>query len=104
MSNISNPTTTDTNRMQFNIAEGQSFGYEDLIGKTGDGGLGDRLSGAYQDVKDAMEAIKNAKNSGDPAKLMDLQIKMNALTQILSTTTQAVNSLKQACEGVNRNI
>lgn len=93
-----------SNRMQSNIADGNSFGYEDMIGTKGSGGMGDRISGAYQDVQDAMTAIKNAKNSGDPALLMDLQMKMNALTQILSTTTQMINSLKQSIDGINRNI
>jgi hypothetical protein len=104
MSNINNTPPPDPNRMQVDMSGGESFGYEDLIGKKGGGGMGDRISGAYQDVKDAMEAIKKAGKSGDPAALMDLQLKMNALTQVLSTTTQMINSMKQACEGVNRNL
>jgi hypothetical protein len=66
--------------------------------------MGDRISGAYQDVQDAMTELKQAKNSGDPALLMDLQLKMNSLMQAISTTTQMINSLKQAVDGINRNI
>jgi hypothetical protein len=98
------PEINPNNRMDANISDGNSFGYQDLIGKKGEGGMGDRISGAYQDVMDAKDKLENAKNSGDPALLMDLQMKMNALTQMLSTTTQMINSLKQSCEGINRNI
>ena len=35
---------------------------------------------------------------------MALQVSMNALQQVMSTTTQLVNSLKTMTEGVNRNI
>ena len=89
---------------EINTNYGNSFGYQDLIGEKGKGGIGDRISGAYADVQAAMDKIKTATNSGDPALLMDLQMKMNALTQILSTSTQMVNALKTACEGSNRNI
>jgi hypothetical protein len=89
---------------EINTNYGNSFGYQDLIGEKGAGGMGDRISGAYADVQDAMAKIKEAKNSGDPALLLDVQMKMNALTQILSTTTQMVNTLKTAVEGINRNI
>jgi hypothetical protein len=35
---------------------------------------------------------------------MELQVAMNALQQIMSTTTQLINSLKSMTEGINRNI
>lgn len=89
---------------EINSNYGNSFGYQDLIGEKGAGGMGDRISGAYADVQAAMDAVKKAANSGDPALLMDLQMKMNALTQILSTSTQLVNALKTACESANRNM
>lgn len=83
---------------------GNSFGYSDLIGKKGEGGMGDRISAAFDQVNDAMKKVQQAGSSGNPADLIDLQMKMNALTQILSTTTQMVNTLKTACESVNRNM
>lgn len=89
---------------EINTDYGSSFGYQDLIGEKGAGGMGDRISGAYTDVQDAMAKIKDPANSGDPALLMDLQMKMNALTQILSTTTQMINAMKQACESINQKI
>lgn len=95
---------TTSNNIDTSLTNSGSFGYQDLIGKKGEGGMGDRISGAYSDVQAAMDKIKTAANSGDPALLLDLQMKMNALTQILSTTTQMINSLKQACDGVNRNL
>jgi hypothetical protein len=97
-------STIGSNNIDTSLSNAGSFGYQELIGKKGEGGLGDRIAGAYQDVQDAMAKIKDAKNSGDPALLMDLQMKMNALTQILSTTTQSLNALKSSCEGANRNI
>jgi hypothetical protein len=98
------PEINANNRMDANISDGHSFGYQELIGKKAEGGMGDRISGAYQDVQDAMTELKKAKNSGDPALLMDLQLKMNSLMQAISTTTQMINGLKQSVDGINRNI
>jgi len=83
---------------------GNSFGYQDLIGEKGSGGMGDRIAAAYQQVDDALKQIKTAGSAGNPADLVDLQMKMNSLTQVLSTTTQMVNTLKTSVEGILRNL
>lgn len=93
-----------SNNINTSLENNTSLSYQDLIGRQGQGGLGDRISGAYQDVQDALEAIKTGANAGDPGLLMDLQMKMNALTQSLSSTTQIINSLKSACQQINQNI
>jgi hypothetical protein len=86
------------------IGGGNSMGYKELFLKTDDTGksLNDAISDRFTDVNTALQAVKN--NPGDPAKLMELQVAMNALQQVMSTTTQLINSLKTMTEGINRNI
>jgi hypothetical protein len=86
------------------IGGGNSIGYEQLFNKTQDGGssLNTIISDRFKDVSAQLAEVQ--KSPGDPAKLMALQVSMNALQQVMSTTTQLVNSLKTMTEGVNRNI
>lgn len=86
------------------IGGGNSIGYDDLFNKRADGGksLNDSISDAFSDVQKALDDVK--KNPGDPAKMMQLQVAMNALQQVMSSTTQLVNALKTMSEGTIRNI
>ncbi len=80
------------------------MGYKELfLDKTKDGkSLNEIISDRFEDVNKALKEVQD--NPGDPAKLMALQMAMNALQQIMSTTTQLINSLKTMTEGINRNI
>ena len=86
------------------IGGGNSIGYKELFLDTNEGGksLNDTISDRFNDVNTALAKVKA--NPGDPAALMELQVAMNALQQLMSTTTQLVNSLKTMTEGINRNI
>ena len=80
------------------------MGYKELfLDKTKDGkSLNEIISDRFEDVNKALKEVQD--NPGDPAKLMELQMAMNALQQVMSTTTQLINSLKTMTEGINRNI
>jgi len=79
------------------------IGYQQLFTDSGSGQSGaDAISQAYQSVQNALAAVKD--HSGDPSKLMDLQMQMNQLQQLMSTFTQLINGLKTSTEGINRNI
>lgn len=100
------------------IGGGKSIGYKELFNNdteytytdpkdktktiTVKGNLNDTISDRFQDVQDALAKVKA--KPGDPAALMELQVAMNALQQVMSTTTQLINSLKTMTEGINRNI
>jgi hypothetical protein len=86
------------------IGGGNSIGYKELFLDKNEGGksLNDTISDRFNDVNAALEKVKA--NPGDPAALMELQVAMNALQQLMSTTTQLINSLKTMTEGINRNI
>ncbi len=86
------------------IGGGNSMGYKELFLDKDKAGksLNDAISDRFNDVNTALKAVKD--NPGDPAKLMELQVAMNALQQVMSTTTQLINSLKTMTEGINRNI
>lgn len=86
------------------IGGGNSIGYKELFLDKNEGGksLNDTISDRFNDVNSALEKVKA--NPGDPAALMELQVAMNALQQLMSTTTQLINSLKTMTEGINRNI
>ena len=86
------------------IGGGNSFGYKELfLDKDAQGkSLNDTISDRFKEVTDAKNAMQA--NPQDPAKLMALQLAMNNLQQILSSTTQLMNSMKGMNEGINRNI
>jgi len=87
------------------IGGGNSIGYDQLFNqKTEETGrtLNETISDRFKDVNSALADVQ--KNPGDPGKLMALQVAMNALQQVMSTTTQLINSLKTMTEGINRNI
>ena len=87
------------------IGGGNSIGYNELFNqKATDTGrtLNETISDRFQDVNKALAEVQ--KSPGDPGKLMALQVSMNALQQVMSTTTQLINSLKTMTEGINRNI
>ena len=86
------------------IGGGSSIGYKELFLDKNEGGksLNDTISDRFSEVNKALEKVKA--KPGDPAALMELQVAMNALQQLMSTTTQLINSLKTMTEGINRNI
>ena len=86
------------------IGGGNSIGYKELFLDKTEGGksLNETISDRFDDVNKALKDVQA--NPGDPAKLMTLQMAMNALQQVMSTTTQLINSLKSMTEGINRNI
>jgi type III secretion apparatus needle protein len=86
------------------IGGGNSIGYKELFLDKSEGGksLNEAISDRFDDVNKALKDVQA--NPGDPAKLMTLQMAMNALQQVMSTTTQLINSLKSMTEGINRNI
>jgi|GEM_PF-2262596 len=86
------------------IGGGNSIGYNELFNQKANTGrtLNETISDRFQDVNKALAEVQ--KSPGDPAKLMALQVAMNALQQVMSTTTQLINSLKTMTEGINRNI
>ena len=87
------------------IGGGNSIGYNELFNqKATDTGrtLNETISDRFQDVNKALAEVQ--KSPGDPGKLMALQVAMNSLQQVMSTTTQLINSLKTMTEGINRNI
>jgi hypothetical protein len=86
------------------IGGGNGIGYKELFLDKNEGGksLNDTISDRFTDVNAALKEVKD--NPGDPSKLMQLQVAMNSLQQIMSSTTQLINSLKSMTEGINRNI
>ena len=86
------------------IGGGNSMGYRELfLDKEKDGkSLNDTISDRFNAVNDALEKVKA--KPGDPAAMMELQVAMNALQQVMSSTTQLINSLKTMSEGITRNI
>jgi hypothetical protein len=86
------------------IGGGNSIGYKELFLDKGTGGksLNESISDKFSDVTKALEAVKA--EPGNPAKLMELNVAMNTLQQVMSSTTQLINSLKSMTEGINRNI
>jgi type III secretion apparatus needle protein len=86
------------------IGGGNSMGYKELFLDKTEGGksLNEIISDRFKDVNTALKAVQD--NPGDPGMLMQLQVAMNSLQQIMSTTTQLINSLKTMTEGINRNI
>lgn len=86
------------------IGGGNGIGYKELFLDKNEGGqsLNDTISDRFTQVKAALKEVKD--NPGDPSKLMELQVAMNSLQQIMSSTTQLINSLKSMTEGINRNI
>jgi hypothetical protein len=89
------------------VAGGKGMGYDDLFNDKDttikdSKSLNDIISDRFKDVQDALDKVKA--KPGDPAALMELQVAMNNLQQIMSTTTQLINSLKTMTEGINRNI
>jgi hypothetical protein len=81
-----------------------SIGYKELFLDKNDKGqsLNDSISQRFDDVNKALDKAKNS--NGNPAALMELQVAMNSLQQLMSTTTQLINGLKSMTEGINRNI
>ena len=87
------------------IGVGNSIGYNEIFNqKATDTGRtrNETISDRFIDVNKKLEEVQNS--PGDPGKLMALQVSMNALQQVRSTTTQLINSLKTMTEGINRNI
>lgn len=80
------------------------MGYKELFLDKAEGGksLNDTISDRFNDVNKALEKVKA--KPGDPAAMMELQVAMNALQQVMSSTTQLINSLKTMSEGITRNI
>lgn len=86
------------------IGGGNSMGYKELFLDKTEGGksLNETIADRFKEVNDRMKEAQAS--PGDPAKLMAVQLAMNSLQQVMSTTTQLINSLKTMTEGVNRNI
>ena len=86
------------------IGGGNGIGYKELFLDKNEGGtsLNETISDRFKDVNAALKEVKDS--PGDPSKLMELQVAMNSLQQIMSSTTQLINSLKSMTEGINRNI
>jgi hypothetical protein len=93
----------DNNKMDLSSLTQNSFGYQDLIGTKDKPGLGDKISAANQQVQDAIAKL-DASKAGSPTELLQLQLLMNNLSQVLTMTTQMVNSLKQSIDKINQNI
>jgi hypothetical protein len=83
---------------------GNSIGYKELFLDKQEGGksLNETISDRFNDMNAALKDVQSS--PGDPAKLMKLQVAMNSLQQLMSTTTQLINSMKSMTEGINRNI
>ncbi len=64
--------------------------------------LNDTIAKSFEDVQKKLLEVQN--DPGNSAKMMTLQVAMNALQQVISMTTQSVNSLKTQTEGAVRNI
>jgi hypothetical protein len=92
-----------SNKMDFSSLSPNSFGYQDLIGTKDKPGMGDKISSANKQVEDLMATL-DATKTGSPVELLKLQALMNNLSQVLTMTTQMMNSLKQAIDKINQNI
>ncbi|MFM8983296.1 MAG: hypothetical protein ACKOLA_10400 [Spartobacteria bacterium] len=86
------------------IGGDNSFGYKELFLDAPEGGksLNDAIAQSFKDVQEKLKEVQN--DPGNSAKMMTLQVAMNALQQVISMTTQSVNSLKTQTEGAIRNI
>ncbi len=85
------------------IGGGNGIGYQKLFNDDGSGkSLNTIISERFKDVQDCLAKVQA--DPGNPAALMQLQVAMNSLQQIMSSTTQLINSLKSMTEGINRNI
>lgn len=89
---------------EINASSGKSIGYGDFIGTEGSGGMGDAIKNAYEALDKARKAAQDAGNAGDPVTLLEMQMAMNTLSQIMSMSTQMINSMKTMCESTLRNI
>ena len=88
------------------IGGGNSIGYKELFLDKSENGmsLNDNISQSFKDLQRDLAAVQDPANAGDPAKLMQLQVSMNKLQQLMSSTTQLINGLKNMADGINRNI
>lgn len=86
------------------IGGDNSFGYKELFLDAPEGGqsLNDAIAQSFKDVQAKLKEVQA--DPGNSAKMMTLQVAMNALQQVISMTTQSVNSLKTQTEGAVRNI
>lgn len=86
------------------IGGGNSIGYKELFLDKNEGGksLNEAISERFDEMQKQLKAVQA--DPGNAAKLMTLQVSMNSLQQIMSTTTQLINSMKSMTEGINRNI
>lgn len=86
------------------IGGNSSLGFSKLFLDAPEGGtsLNDAIARSFKDVQDKLKEVQD--DPGNSAKMMTLQVAMNALQQVISMSTQAVNSLKTQTEATIRNI
>lgn len=86
------------------VGGGNSIGYKELFLDKNEGGqsLNETIAERFSQMQKQLKEVQD--DPGNAAKLMTLQVSMNSLQQVMSTTTQLINSMKSMTEGINRNI